>query len=148
MAQVAIREHDAEKMFSLFTGIPYSGFLVEKEADFSAFQNIKNTQKFIIKPDQLFGKRGKYGLIGVNLDEAGVKDWWQSKSQKEVTIGAHTGVLSTFLVEPFVPHTQEYYVAVQTERDHDVIFFSTQGGIEVEEHWDSVQEIRIPLASP
>lgn len=53
--------------------------------------------------------------------------------------------MDTFLIEPFVPHEKEYYVAINSARDSDVIFFSESGGIEVEEHWDSVQELTLPL---
>lgn len=35
-------------------------------------------------------------------------------------------MLHTFLIEPFVPHAREYYVAIKTERDHDVIYFSVE----------------------
>lgn len=80
----------------------------------------------MIKPDQLFGKRGKYGLVGVKLDIEGVRDWWQKRNNTEVTIGKQSGKLTTFLVEPFVVHTDEYYVAIKTERDHDVIYFSRE----------------------
>jgi len=146
MAQVAIREYNAKTMWSAFSGIPYSGFLVEREEDFSHFQKIEHQNPlFVIKPDQLFGKRGKYGLVGVKLDADTAKSWWREKHNQEVTIGKQTGKLTTFLVEPFVPHTEEYYVAIQTERDHDVIYFSPAGGIDVEEHWDQVEEIKIPL---
>lgn len=31
MAQVAIREYDAKKMFSEYVGIQYSGYLIESE---------------------------------------------------------------------------------------------------------------------
>lgn len=71
MAQVAIREYDAKMMFAQYTGIPYSGFFVESAQDLEHFQNSPHsTSSFVIKPDQLFGKRGKYGLVGVNLDIA------------------------------------------------------------------------------
>jgi ATP-citrate lyase beta-subunit len=56
--------------------------------------------------------------------------------------------LTTFLIEPFVLHATEYYVAIKTERDHDVMYFSTAGGIEVEENWESVRELMIPLGDP
>lgn len=101
--------------------------------------------RWVIKPDQLFGKRGKYGLLGVNLNNANIRKWWTDYHQKEVVIGKQSGRLNTFLIEPFVPHTEEYYVAIKTERDHDVIYFSHAGGIEVEENWDTVQSIDIPL---
>ena len=149
MAQVAIREYDAKKMFSEYVGIQYSGYLIESEWDFENFRSTeKHIQKrWVIKPDQLFGKRGKYGLVGVKLDIEGVRDWWQKRNNTEVTIGKQSGKLTTFLVEPFVVHTDEYYVAIKTERDHDVIYFSREWGIDVEENWDTVQEVKIPLVS-
>jgi succinyl-CoA synthetase beta subunit len=189
MAQRAIREYDAKRMFANFSSSEYRGYLIESEGDIDAFgqketatisgsppyrgsergysEDIppslllrsnsspksgeletykgRNNQTFVIKPDQLFGKRGKYGLLGVNLDIAHIRKWWSEHNQKKTTIGRQEGLLTTFLIEPFVSHTSEYYVAIKTERDHDVIYFSTAGGIEVEENWESVQEMRIPL---
>ena len=161
MAQLAIREYDAKRMFTEFTSSVYRGCLIECEKDIDAFAKKETeittprfadpsrgefeTQKWVIKPDQLFGKRGKYGLIGVNLDIADIRKWWSEHDQQTTTIGKQDGLLTTFLIEPFVPHTDEYYVAIKTERDHDVIYFSTAGGIEVEEHWETVQEMRIEL---
>jgi succinyl-CoA synthetase beta subunit len=147
MAQLAIREYDAKRMFANFSSSVYRGYLIECEVDIDAFTQ-KETESdisWVIKPDQLFGKRGKYGLIGVNLNIASIRKWWAEHDQMETTIGKQDGLLTTFLIEPFVPHTSEYYVAIKTERDHDVIYFSTAGGIEVEENWDTVQEMRVPL---
>ena len=167
MAQIAIREYDAKRMFANFSSSAYRGYLIQGEEDIDEFAKKKNQattpsfvtgtdeidpsrgefeiQKWVIKPDQLFGKRGKYGLIGVNIDIAHIRKWWNEHDQKETIIGKQVGKLHTFLIEPFVVHTEEYYVAIKTERDHDVIYFSTAGGIEVEEHWETVQEMRIPL---
>lgn len=147
MAQLAIREYDAKRMFALFSSSQYRGYLIESEEDIDAFtkkEALSNTT-WVIKPDQLFGKRGKYGLIGVNLDIASIRKWWSEHNQKRTTISKQDGLLTTFLIEPFVPHTTEYYVAIKTEREHDVIYFSTAGGIEVEENWETVQEMQVPL---
>ena len=38
--------------------------------------------KLVVKPDQLFGKRGKYGLVGLNLDLNNVKKWIKENTQK------------------------------------------------------------------
>jgi len=46
---------------------------------------------------------------------------------KETTIDGKTDRLHTFLVEPFVPHTDEYYIAIKATRDADVIYFSEKG---------------------
>ncbi len=66
---------------------------------------------------------------------------------KEITVGQVTDRLTTFLIEPFVPHRQEeeVFVAIRTERESDVLYFSLQGGIEIEENWESVVQIAIPV---
>ncbi len=43
-----------------------------------------------------------------------------------MTIAGKTDTLDTFLVEPFVAHDAEYYLAFATEKTHDVILFSHQ----------------------
>jgi succinyl-CoA synthetase beta subunit len=148
MAQLAIREYDAKRMFANFSSSFYRGYLIQGEEDIAAFaaKEIGTPTTWVIKPDQLFGKRGKYGLIGVNLNIASIRKWWGDHDQKNTTIGKQEGLLTTFLIEPFVPHTSEYYVAIKTERDHDVIYFSTAGGIEIEENWQTVQEMQVPLS--
>lgn len=126
MAQIAIREYDAKRMFATFQSSSYRGYIIESESDidsFDMFESDKN-MKWVIKPDQLFGKRGKYGLLGVNLSNADIRKWWNDHNQKDATIGKQVGKLTTFLIEPFVPHSEEYYIAIKTERDHDIIYFS------------------------
>jgi succinyl-CoA synthetase beta subunit len=147
MAQVAIREFDAKSMFYSFLGVPYQGYLIQSQEDIGIFSGSTQLldQSWVIKPDQLFGKRGKYGLVGVNLDITSIRDWYTERANREVEIKSQRGVLHTFLIEPFVPHDDEYYVAIRTERDGDVMYFSRAGGVDVEENWESVQEVSIPL---
>lgn len=91
------------------------------------------TTKLVVKPDQLIKRRGKAGLVGLNLDIAGVCSWIQERMGKTVTIGKITGELDTFIIEPFLPHPQEdeFYLCLFTERDGDVIMFHHQGGVDV-----------------
>jgi ATP citrate (pro-S)-lyase len=44
-----------------------------------------------------------------------------------------TGVLHTFIIEPFVPHPSdtEYYICIQSIREGDEILFTHQGGVDV-----------------
>lgn len=49
------------------------------------------------------------------------------------------GPITTFIVEPFVPHDQEYYLSITSERLGSTINFSECGGIEIEENWDKVE---------
>ena len=146
MAQIAIREYDAKRMFAEYSSSPYIGYLIESEEDMVLFsKKTDNTSSWVIKPDQLFWKRWKYGLLWVNLNNANICNWWKDHFQKQTMIGKQVGKLTTFLIEPFVPHREEYYIAIKTEREYDVIYFSRAWGIEVEENWETVKELRIPL---
>jgi len=76
----------------------------------------------VVKPDQLIKRRGKLGLIKVDASLAEVKEWLSQKmgdviqASKQIyqhvndilllQIGAAVGKLSTFIVEPFLPHDQ------------------------------------------
>jgi succinyl-CoA synthetase beta subunit len=148
MAQVAIREYDAKRLWSVRSEIPYTGILVETHDQINTIANRLKTEKpllRVVKPDQLFGKRGKHGLVGIKLDADGVQKRCEAHWQKLVTIDGITDVLHTFLIEPWIAHTQEWYVSFETNREGDLIRLSTQGGIAIEEHWDSIHEIRVPV---
>ncbi|MBU1623029.1 MAG: ATPase, partial [Nanoarchaeota archaeon] len=73
-----------------------------------------------------------------------VKQFIQEHMNKEVTIGKATDRLTHFLIEPYIEHQQEYYLAFKSEREHDLIYFSEEGGIEIEENWEQVKTIEIP----
>ncbi|MGM0597839.1 MAG: ATP citrate lyase citrate-binding domain-containing protein, partial [Myxococcota bacterium] len=104
-----------------------------------------NNTKLVAKPDMLFGKRGKNNLLKLDATWDEAKAWIEQKRKEEVTISGVKGKLTHFLVEPFVPHKKEYYVAIRAFRNKDVVYFSEQGGVEVEENWDKVKEIEIPV---
>ena len=53
-------------------------------------------------------------------------------------MGGCKAPITTFIVEPFVPHDQEYYLSIVSERLGCTISFSECGGIEIEENWDKV----------
>ena len=44
------------------------------------------TQKLVVKPDQLIKRRGKLGLIKINADLADVKAWIAEKSNKDIEV--------------------------------------------------------------
>jgi ATP-citrate lyase beta-subunit len=162
MAEKGIREYNAKRL--LAKALPeFSGgrfkyeakpVLVGPDTDLDNLVNEHwwlETEKLVVKPDQLFGKRGKNGLLYVNKTWDEAKNWIQERMNKEVTVvqttGETTGVLTHFLVEPFVPHEDEYYLAITTHRDKDTIHFSLKGGVEIEEVWDTVVTLDIPILS-
>jgi ATP citrate (pro-S)-lyase len=56
--------------------------------------------KLVVKPDMLFGKRGKSGLVALNLDIAQVKEFVKERLGVEVVYG-HTYPLLCFRMELF-----------------------------------------------
>ncbi|XP_072022744.1 ATP-citrate synthase-like [Amphiura filiformis] len=91
------------------------------------------TERLVVKPDQLIKRRGKLGLIKVNVDLNGVKEWLTTKLGQDIEVGSAKGKLKHFLIEPFVAHKQEeeVYVCIYCERDNDVILFYHEGGVDV-----------------
>ncbi|KZS14350.1 ATP-citrate synthase [Daphnia magna] len=91
------------------------------------------TEKLVVKPDQLIKRRGKLGLIKVNVDLAQVQEWVNERIDKDVQVGKATGKLRRFIIEPFIAHKdeEEAYVCIYSERNGDVILFHHQGGVDI-----------------
>ncbi|MEQ2210508.1 hypothetical protein XENOCAPTIV_014635, partial [Xenoophorus captivus] len=68
--------------------------------------------RLVVKPDQLIKRRGKLGLVGINLDLQGVKEWLKGQLMKETT-------------------EEEFYVCIYATRDGDQVLFHHEGGVEV-----------------
>lgn len=156
MAQRGIREYDGKRMLAKYwseymgKGFSFPGkvVLVDPETnldDLPKKHKWLTEEKLVAKPDQLFGKRGKHGLIKANASFDEIKKWIKEKMNKEVTIGKVTDKLTHFIIEPYVPHEEEYYVAIKSNRDGDTIYFSNHGGVDIEEVWDTVREIQVDI---
>ena len=158
MAQRGIREYDAKRMLAselskhLGKDFHYEGKVALVGPDTDVDRLVKENpwlakERLVVKPDQLFGKRGKHGLLLIDADLAAAKKWIGERMGKETTVGKTTGRLTHFLIEPFTRHDEkeELYVAIRDERERDVIYFSMKGGIYVEENWDQVKQISVPI---
>jgi len=165
MAQKPIREYDGKRLFKenweeYFKGLnyPFESVLVKsgdelkekaKELDWL------NKKPLVAKPDMLFGKRGKNNLVLFKINKPGdvtledAAKWIDEKRKAKITLlSGQSGVLTHFIVEPFTPHSEdeEYYIAATTLDDnYDVVYLSAHGGMEVEENWDKVTEVKIPI---
>jgi ATP-citrate lyase beta-subunit len=175
MAQKAIREYDAksilakhwDKYFPDFT-YAYETVMVRNGSELQAAAKDKkwlNEKALVAKPDMLFGKRGKNGLVlfkdakpgDVSLAKA--TSWIDEKSNEKQSVyfsfegdtptgEPKTDMLTHFVVEPFTPHTQaeEYYISATCVGDNDMLYMSAEGGMEVEEGWDEkVTEVAFPI---
>ncbi len=156
MAQKGIREFHAKKLLARFLtehpeyGFSYEGkiVLVMPESAMTEFARENpwlKEKKLVAKPDMLFGKRGKHGLVLLNAPLEETEKWINERMGKEVQVGKTKGVLTHFLVEPFVPHDKEYYIAIKTEENGDRIYFSDEGGVKIEENWEHVKEFFVPI---
>jgi ATP-citrate lyase beta-subunit len=125
MAQRGIREYDGKKMLAKYwtdyisKDFKFPGKIVlvdpkTKLDDLPKKHKWLKTEKLVVKPDQLFGKRGKHGLIKANAS-----------------------------FTEFVPHKGEFYVAIKSNREGDMIYFSNHGGVDIESVWKTVSEIQI-----
>jgi ATP-citrate lyase beta-subunit len=160
MAQRGIREFHGKKMMAkhwteYFKGLAkYDGKIVLVDPKTSMDELAKQNpwlkqEKLVVKPDQLIGKRGKHKLILLNATFDEAKKWLNERMNRGVTIGKVTDKLTHFLVEPFIPYDQnkEYYVAITSNREGDAIYFSAHGGVDIEEVWDTVVTIQVPILS-
>lgn len=153
MAQKGIREFDGKKvLFEWLNETKRAEMLVLVTPETNEKNLLRKNPwlkktKLVAKPDQLFGKRGKHGLLSVGKNWKQTWSWIKSKMNKTVTVGETRGKLTHFLIEPFTPHknSEEMYVALRSFREYDVIYFSEKGGIFVEENWDKVLETQVPV---
>lgn len=165
MAQKGIREYDGKALLSkcwdqYFGGdlkFSFKSVLVSKSDDLrdsSKVHSWLSEESLVVKPDMLFGNRGKNNLVYFKTKKPGdvtVDDairWLDQKTNEVITLkkGA-TGTLDQFIVEPFIPHAshEEYYISVTSEDDHDCIHLSVHGGVDVDSNWDKMTQIMIPL---
>jgi ATP citrate (pro-S)-lyase len=153
MARKKIREYDSKRLlkehFKRIAGyeLPIKSAQVTESTDINELVSNEpwlSSEKLVVKPDMLFGKRGKSGLVALNLDFAQFAVFVKERLGKEVEMGGCKGPITTFIVEPFVPHNEEYYLNIVSERLGCSVSFSECGGIDIEENWDKVKTVIVP----
>lgn len=136
MSRVKISEFLAKStLLPNYLGLPAT---ITTKAD--EIEKIFPNQNLVVKVDEGIKKRGKLGLVKVNVTSVDIpgiiKDW----SQKG---------WSNFLIEPVIEHAQsvEHYLALERIRAGWQISYSDHGGIEVESTWDLVKVLVVPNSS-
>ncbi len=165
MAQRAIREFEGKRVFHNdwqrhFGQFRYS-FEAASIADGDELRSLADDADhdwlrrvpLVVKPDMIFGKRGLNDLVlykvntpgDVTLDDA-IRWIDEKRAQTTTLLSGQGGILSRFIVEPFVAHDSdaEYYIAAQMGDDGDILSMSSRGGVHVEDNWESVRQIEIP----
>jgi ATP-citrate lyase beta-subunit len=162
----------AENWDNYFKGLKYpfesvlvtSGEELLKKAEEPGYEWLKQ-KPLVAKPDMLFGKRGKNNLVLFKVNKPGdvtledAAKWIDEKRKEKQKVyfkfegdkpvgEPKEDYLTYFIVEPFTPHSEdeEYYIAAASlDENYDVLYMSAHGGMEVEENWDKVTEVKIPI---
>jgi ATP citrate (pro-S)-lyase len=152
MARKKIREYDSKRLLKAHIArlcgidLPIQVAQVTESTNFAELvaSNPWMTQtSLVVKPDCLFGKRGKHDLVGLNLDHLAAASFVKARMNSTVDMDGTVGRIDTFIIEPFVPHDAEYYLCIEAGRDGCQISFSECGGMEIEENWDKVKQILV-----
>lgn len=134
MARVAISEYVAKK---LVLGEEYTGVAVTRETVTKAVDLLPENGTFIIKIDVGIKKRGKQGLIRLNVAKSGVE---------EAVLELFALGYERCVIEEMVPHetADERYISIDVGRDGAHVLYSTQGGVEIEDAHDAIERFSIP----
>lgn len=150
MAKKKIREFDAKRLIKLHAkklgnlDVPLHAVQVKSTTNFLQLVEenpwLKST-KVVVKPDMLFGQRGKHNLVGLDMDISQAEQFVRERMNISLTINGCTGPVDTFIIEPFVPHEQEYYMSMSSVREGLEIRFSEAGGVDIEDNWEKVKSV-------
>jgi len=134
MARVAITEYAAKK---LVLGESYTGFTATAETVDEAVEMLVDKAVYIVKIDVGIKKRGKLGLVRLNVEKKGVK-----QAAQELFALGH----KRCLIEAMVPHgtEDERYVSVDLQRGGSLCLYSYKGGVEVEDNIEEIQRFFVP----
>jgi ATP citrate (pro-S)-lyase len=136
MARVKISEFLAKStLLPKYLGLPATPTTTIEEIE-AVFPN----QNLVVKVDQGIKKRGKQGLVKVNVtpnEIPGIVQDWSKQGW------------SNFLIEPVLEHDEsvEHYLALERVRTRWQISYSEKGGVEVESSWDQVKTFMYPETS-
>jgi len=134
MSRVAITEYAAKKLIlgEAYTGITASPATVEKAVD-----SLRDNAVYIVKIDVGIKKRGKQGLIRLNVTKSEAH-----KALQELFDLGH----DRCVIEEMVPHEteDERYLSIDLQREGASLLYSPKGGVEIEENTEEIQHFFIP----
>lgn len=139
MARVKLTEHAAK---SLLTDA-YVGFAITLASLDDDIAGLDASRRYIIKVDQGVKKRGKQGLIRFDITKESAQSAIQDLASKGFT---------RFIAEEMVPHeaADEQYLSIERVRGGFRILHSAQGGVDIEDHpesvtqYDTIKDVPLP----
>ena len=96
--------------------------------------------RVVVKVDAAVSGKMKSGLMAIGpLDELGPKITEMFQRARKIDLE-----YEDYLVEEFIEHEREYFLAIKAVREGLQVYFSAKGGIDVEGDWGSVGSYLIP----
>ena len=134
MARVAITEYAAKK---LLLGDAYKGVSVTDDTSEEMVASLDEKSVYIVKIDVGIKKRGKQGLLRLNVAKNEVQ-----KALSELFALGH----SRCVIEEMVLHetSDEKYVSIDLQREGAIVLYSDKGGIEIEDNHDEIEHFCVP----
>ncbi len=135
MARKKISEFRAKTILYKELGIDYAGVSIDaKNKDWeAACDGLSEKQSYVVKVDQGVKGRKKKGLVLLDRKKTEIVQDIKSLSLKGY---------NCFLIEEFLPHSDgESYFAIERTGSGNIVSYSPEGGIDIEQNADSVNKI-------
>lgn len=128
MARVKLTEHTSKTLLVE----NYTGVALRTASLDSDVAGLQNDTAYIIKVDQGIKKRGKRGLIRLNIKKNGAKAAVRELAAKG---------FERFIAEPMLPHedSEERYLSIERVREGFRFLYSPKGGVDIEDHPESIE---------
>ena len=128
MARVKLSEFRAKSILV----DDYQGVSLRIETLDQDVAKLDDSKKHVIKVDQGVKKRGKQGLLKLNVVKADAKQAVQELADKGY---------SRFIAEEMLPHedSEEHYLSLERTREGIKVTYSPDGGVDVEDNPDNMR---------
>ncbi len=97
-----------------------------------------NFGKVVVKADIPMGGKGKAGLV-VICSKDQIKDKSSEIKEKIKGMGYEEG--RNVIIEEYIPHEAEIFVALKAVREGIEVYYSGEGGVDVEKNWEKVSRL-------
>ncbi len=139
-----ILEGPAMKLFNKW-GIPVPNYVVimdpNRLSQLGEANKWLRESKLVVKAHEAIGGRYKLGLvkIGLNLEEA------IEASREMIGTKIGTAEVRQVIIAEMLEHDAEFYFSIIGNKDGAELLLSNKGGVDIEENWDTVRRMFIPL---
>jgi ATP-citrate lyase beta-subunit len=136
MARKKLSEYRSKSIIFKAFDLQYVGWSITAGNVSKTLLKIKGYKSYVVKVDQAIKGRFKKGLVMLDVKEAELAGAVKQLEKEG---------FSSFLIEPYVVHgaADERYLSIAQHRDGIVVSCSSQGGVDIEAHSESIETFHI-----